>query len=757
MSVPLPNLDDRRWVDLVEEGRSLLPFYAPQWTDHNIHDPGITILELFAAIAEMDIYQLNRIPPERKLKFLALIGVYPRWARASRAIVSFVPKSGADPIPLPASVQLEGQDINGQRTQFRTLTPVTLIANELLSIQVKDDNGFYDLTARWRRGEPIQLLGENPAIGSTLYLGFAKSLQPDTPVALFFAFGDPFQLADEEERLRQELQRCEEACRPPRTLCPSPCDDLEETDEQQQPAESMPKPLSHYSVHTVWEFLNQRGQWQRLDASREEISDSTRGFTLNAAVTIKVPAEMGASKAGLNNQPLFYLRCRVIRGFYDAAPLLKGVLLNAVVAEQAIPLATQLKIAKGVVTDVGLGTHSPAPGDQSSFVFELDADDKIKALEFVKLQKNLPAFRVLKFTEATSSAEGALSFEGVLLGRGTGEPSQSLFASALTVVAESFKLFTLEDHEWHEWTLRRDFDGSDRDDKHFRFDPQTRAVVFGDGENGRVPPLDAIVVASGYETRAAEGNVTQDAINTVTDNLHNRAVLPYFDQVEAEIAQVTNSFPATGGNEAETLEAATERARQLIAKPTRAVTLSDYETLAQETPGVRIARVSARANLHPGFPCFSAPGMITLIVLPSLPVKRPVPSPALRRAISAYLRPRRIVGTRVEVVGPVYRKISVVARVQSATGVNTTNLQTRLKQRIDSFFDPLSGGPDGTGWPFGRDVYRSEVLQVIDETPGVENVLSLQLVTEDGRPQCNNICIGPTGLVDSGEHEIEVV
>jgi len=757
MSVPLPNLDDRRWIDLVEEGRSLLPFYAPQWTDHNIHDPGITILELFAAIAEMDIYQVNRIPLERKLKFLALIGVYPRWARASRAILSFVLDSGVNPIPLPASVQVEGQDINGLRSQFRTLTPVTLIANELVSIQVKDDNGFYDLTARWRRGEPIQLLGENPAIGTTLYLGFAKPLPPNTPVALFFAFGDLFQLADEEERLRQEIERCDEACRPPRRSCPSKCDDLEENGEQQAPADVLPEPLSHYSVNTIWEFLNTTGQWQRLDASRDEVSDGTRAFTLNATVTIKVPAEMASSKAGLNNQPLFYVRCRVILGVYDAAPLLKTVSLNAVLAEQSIPLATQLKIQKGVVAEVGLGAHSPAQWDESSFVLELADDDKISALEFVKRQKNLPAFRVLNFTEATDSDEGALSFEGVFLGRGTGEPSQSLVVSPRTVVAESFRLFTLEGDEWHEWTLRRDFDGSDRDDKHFRFDRLTQAVVFGDGENGRVPPLDSLVVATGYETRAEEGNLTQGAINILTDNLHNRAVLSDFDQVVEDVALITNSFPATGGADAETIEEATERARQLIEKPTRAVTLSDYETLARETPGVRVARVSARANLHPSFPCFSAPGMITLIVLPELPVTRPVPSPALRRAISAYLRPRRIVGTRVEVVGPVYRKISVVARVQSATGVNTTNLQTRLKQRIDSFFDPLSGGPDGTGWPFGRDVYRSEVLQVIDETPGVENVLSLELVTEDGRPQCNNLCIGPTGLVDSGEHEIEVV
>src|SRR5262245_35983827 len=125
MSVPLPNLDDRRWIDLVEEGRSLLPFYAPEWTDHNIHDPGVTIIELLAAIAEMDIYQLNRIPRERKLKFLALIGVHPRWPRAARTVLSLATQPAVDPIELPALVEVEGQDINGQRAQFHTLAPVT--------------------------------------------------------------------------------------------------------------------------------------------------------------------------------------------------------------------------------------------------------------------------------------------------------------------------------------------------------------------------------------------------------------------------------------------------------------------------------------------------------------------------------------------------------------------------------------------------------------------------------------------------------
>ncbi len=82
MPIPLPNLDDRRWTDLVDEGRSLIPVYSDEWTDFNPSDPGITLLELFAWIAEMDIYQINRIPDRHKRKFLELIGGSTRHLRS---------------------------------------------------------------------------------------------------------------------------------------------------------------------------------------------------------------------------------------------------------------------------------------------------------------------------------------------------------------------------------------------------------------------------------------------------------------------------------------------------------------------------------------------------------------------------------------------------------------------------------------------------------------------------------------------------
>src|SRR4051794_15359830 len=96
MPLPLPSLDTRHWDDLVDEARAMIPRYAPAWTDHNVHDPGITLMELLAWLVELDIYQLNRVPAAHKRKFLALVGVQPWGAQAARAIISIAPPAPAD-------------------------------------------------------------------------------------------------------------------------------------------------------------------------------------------------------------------------------------------------------------------------------------------------------------------------------------------------------------------------------------------------------------------------------------------------------------------------------------------------------------------------------------------------------------------------------------------------------------------------------------------------------------------------------------
>ena len=73
MPLKVPNLDDRTYTDLVAEALAMLPRYAPEWTNYNPSDPGITLIELLAYFTEMLIYRLNRVTRETKIKFLHLL------------------------------------------------------------------------------------------------------------------------------------------------------------------------------------------------------------------------------------------------------------------------------------------------------------------------------------------------------------------------------------------------------------------------------------------------------------------------------------------------------------------------------------------------------------------------------------------------------------------------------------------------------------------------------------------------------------
>src|SRR5437763_14142584 len=89
MTLPVPNLDDRRFQDLVDEAKRRIPRYCPEWTDHNVSDPGITLIELFAWMIEQYLFRLNQIPDKNLIAFLDLIGVKLEPARPAKGEITF--------------------------------------------------------------------------------------------------------------------------------------------------------------------------------------------------------------------------------------------------------------------------------------------------------------------------------------------------------------------------------------------------------------------------------------------------------------------------------------------------------------------------------------------------------------------------------------------------------------------------------------------------------------------------------------------
>jgi hypothetical protein len=768
MPLLLPNLDDRTWSDLVAEGTSLIPVYGPEWTNQNYSDPGITLVELLGYLAESYIYQTNQISDRERLRFLALVGVAPKPPVPAYAILSFKVADGvppaALPITLPAGLEFAGLDAFGVSTPYRISQSLTLAQGAVTVLQAEDSSGYRDLTTSWRRRGAVNPFGSAPQPGMEFYIGLTAALPVSEAAQMFFTFGDGHSSFGDRRRLVCELEQRQKRCHPADNPCHKKAPGKPGPGSPPSDQYAAPK---HYGVRTVWEYQAEVGgqlQWIALDPSKDEVVDRTRAFTLDGAVTFRVPQPMASAAVGEVAAASYYLRCRFDAGRYDAAPLLKDVALNGIVARQAVPSWSSFTIDVNAVIKYS-AEGPPKPNDVTSLRVTLDSQTgRITQLSFGSVD-GAPQFRILRFEAPGPKSTGMLALETVFLGFGTGLPHQPVNVPAAPVEASSVELYSLESDTWRRWELVPNFDASTRKDFHAVLDPTTGTIVFGNGERGRVPPPGCEVFAIVQTTRAQAGNLSATLINTLADSLHNRALLYNYppgtidgwSKLRDELAGITNDLPAWGGAAAQTIAQAAGGADQLVESSGRAVTLNDYEQLAANTPGTRIARVTAIANMHPDFPCFSAPGMITVIVLPHLPQGQPMPSPGLLQAVSAYLRPRRVIGTRVEAVTPTYLDVAVQATVQSLTGSNRTSLQQAIVTALNSFLDPLIGGPAGTGWPFGRDVYRSEIMKVIDAVPGVDYVASLALLADGGQAQCGNVCVGPITLVAAGTHQITVL
>ncbi|MGH9245616.1 MAG: putative baseplate assembly protein [Acidimicrobiales bacterium] len=107
MTLPLPNLDDRTFGQLVEEARQRIATSCPEWSDLSVHDPGVTLLEAFAFLTETMLYRLNRLPEKAYIAFLNLIGVRLQPPAAASAGLEFSRlRAGGGAVTIPAGTRV---------------------------------------------------------------------------------------------------------------------------------------------------------------------------------------------------------------------------------------------------------------------------------------------------------------------------------------------------------------------------------------------------------------------------------------------------------------------------------------------------------------------------------------------------------------------------------------------------------------------------------------------------------------------------
>ncbi|MET0789233.1 MAG: hypothetical protein ABWY33_08325 [Cellulomonas sp.] len=114
MSSIVPDLDVTTFEQLVERARGQIPRFAPGWTDHNLHDPGITLLDLLAWVVDQQVYRVGFVGDRYLAAFAALLGAAPSgpipargllWPRrthvSERALAADTPVTCASELELP--------------------------------------------------------------------------------------------------------------------------------------------------------------------------------------------------------------------------------------------------------------------------------------------------------------------------------------------------------------------------------------------------------------------------------------------------------------------------------------------------------------------------------------------------------------------------------------------------------------------------------------------------------------------------------
>jgi predicted phage baseplate assembly protein len=177
--LPAPNLDDRRFQDLVDDAKRLVQQRCPTWTDHNVSDPGVTLIEAFAQMVDQLIYRLNRVPDLHYVKFLELIGVELRPPAAARGEVTLWLSA---PQPQPVIVRTETQ-VATARTDVAD--PIVFSTTRELEIVPCSFSraGMHpvgeapaDMTAALSGPAGFRCFSAAPAVGDALLIGLSDAV-----------------------------------------------------------------------------------------------------------------------------------------------------------------------------------------------------------------------------------------------------------------------------------------------------------------------------------------------------------------------------------------------------------------------------------------------------------------------------------------------------------------------------------------------------------------------------------------------------
>lgn len=654
MSLPTPNLDDRRFQDIVDEAKRLIPRYCPQWTDHNVSDPGVTLIELFAWMVEMLLFRLNQVPEKNQIAFMELMGVKLLPPSPASAQLTFWLSAPANaPVTIPAGVEVATvQTLTEPAVIFSTDSELVLQPPRLQECLTSPDQRVF-ADHFWKLdfpNESFPAFSPKPQPGDAWYLGID---QPLSGYAIMLSIDCTIEGIG----------------------------------------------VNPTNPPLVWEAWCEQG-WSEALVDRDETgqpNDTTGGFNRNGQLVLHLPPAMMLFE--IRGRRAYWLRCR----------------------------HTQLRPEQ--------------PGYRSS-----------------------PQIHNIRIgvVGGTVDATQAMVIEHELLGRSDGMPGQSFHLEQTPVLAlrdDEVVEVQAANGEWTAWQHRLDFAESLPSHQHFTIDSMSGYVSFGpfirepDGtgrQYGAIPPHGSQIRFKRYRTGGGvRGNVKAGKLTVL------KTTIPYVDRV-------VNRCDASGGRDGETLEHAKLRAPQLLRTSNRAVTVEDYEFLALQASSnvVRARCLEPQAVGASAIP----PGVVQILLVPDVtprdgriaPEQLHVPQRTIQD-VQSYLDKRRMLTTVVQIRQPDYLGVAVDVRIKTRHHADPEAVRRAAAAKLYQFLNPLVGGMDGSGWPFGSDLHISQVYAVLQGIPGIEYIERINMLLEGTDEPQDRINVPPNSLIASAEHRVVVI
>jgi predicted phage baseplate assembly protein len=365
---------------------------------------------------------------------------------------------------------------------------------------------------------------------------------------------------------------------------------------------------------------------------------------------------------------------------------------------------------------------------------------------------------------ATVNAIHGQSNTGEGIGISDGTPNQQYTLFNTPVVDGSVSVYVDEGNGPTPWIYHQRLVDAFSSEAAYTLSVDANGVVtvsFGDNIAGRIPAPGAFVTADYMVGGGAIGNTAANSLTQVQ-------VGPF------SIVGVTNTVPATGGADAETLDHIRIHAPMSITAISRAVTLDDYAALVLNIPSIaKAAAISTAYNavniyIHPA-------GNFILSPIPSVPPGQPpgynlinrvnalIPS-ITNSAYTGYMDDKKMVGVSINILPPQYNlngvlqagyvPINVTATIQVLPQYHQSTVQSAAQAAIQNLL--LFSVVD-----FGWRVTLSSVYHTLMQVEGIDwvnvNVLCRNEVTPQTTadvqcaayeiPQAYNIVVNANGGV----------